>query len=838
MKRLFLVALILALALLLAADTYTWAQDPVSSTFAGVQTEETPVPGSPTPPPLSDEPCIVGGEEAAPGAWPWMTALVYSNESNAYWGQFCGGALIHPRWVLTAGHCAENSNPSDIDVVIGRHTLSSSDGERISVMEIIEHPSYNSWTLDSDLALLHLSTASSYPTIPVAGSVVASGVMATVIGWGDTIGVGQPSYPDSLRQVSVPVVSNATCNAPQSYGGDVTSNMMCAGYAQGGKDSCSGDSGGPLMVPNGSGWMQAGIVSWGDGCAEPNKYGVYTRLANFKGWIDSHVGALPTATPTTTQTPTPTRTGVPGATATPTSTPTPDCLSESVVFQSDRDGNWEVYKMRDDGYNQQRLTNNAADDVSPVWSPDGNEIVFASNRDGNWEIYKMRQDGYHQQSLTDNEADDVSPAWSPDGNEIVFASNRDGNWEIYKMRNDGYLQENLTKNPGDDTSPAWSPDGNEIAFASNRDGNWEVYRMRNDGYFQENLTENPGDDTSPAWSPDGNDIAFAADRDGNWEVYRMRNDGYLQENLTENPGDDTSPAWQPYCESLFFQTDRDGDWEVYKMRDDGYLQENLSDNGTDDMISPLEPASEPTPTATPTATPTVTATPTPTATPTATPILSPTPTATPTPTPMGGPTPLVWVDPPEQTAQLSEGSFTADVAIADVTNLGSFQFVLTFSPDSVHVEGAELGDFLESTGRGTLPVGPDINNDTGTVAFGAGSYGTPPGPDGSGVLATISFSPQAEGESNLHLQNVQVTDTVPNPISVDLQDGSITVQDCIPGDLDCNCVVDIVDVMLVASRWNTHVGDPDYDPAYDMDNDGDIDIVDVMIVASHWGETC
>jgi len=156
----------------------------------------------------------------------------------------------------------------------------------------------------------------------------------------------------------------------------------------------------------------------------------------------------------------------------------------------------------------------------------------------------------------------------------------------------------------------------------------------------------------------------------------------------------------------------------------------------------------------------------------------------------------------------------------------------------VHVAGVELDDFLESTGRGAITVGPDINNETGTLTFGAGSYGTPPGPDGSGVLATISFSPQAEGESNLHLQAVQVTDIVPNPISVDLQDGQVTVMESIPGDLDGDCDVDIVDIMLVASRWNAHVGDPNYDPAYDMDADGDIDIVDIMIVASHSGETC
>jgi len=186
------------------------------------------------------------------------------------------------------------------------------------------------------------------------------------------------------------------------------------------------------------------------------------------------------------------------------------------------------------------------------------------------------------------------------------------------------------------------------------------------------------------------------------------------------------------------------------------------------------------------------------------------------------------------------GNFTADVAIANVTDLGSFQFTLTFSPDIVHVEGAELGNFLGSTGRSTIPVGPEIDNQLGTVSFSAASYGDQAGADGSGVLATITFSPQANGVSNLHLQGMLVTDTVPETIPVDLQDGGITVTDGIPipGDLDGDCDVDVVDIMIVASHWGAVEGEPRYDPACDMDSDGDIDVVDIMLVASHWGSTC
>jgi len=96
-----------------------------------------------------------------------------------------------------------------------------------------------------------------------------------------------------LQEVDVPIVSNATCNT--SYGGEITANMICAGYAQGGKDACYGDSGGPLFVPDetGTGWVQVGVVSWGEGCALPNYYGVYARVSRYQSWIESYVGTAP-----------------------------------------------------------------------------------------------------------------------------------------------------------------------------------------------------------------------------------------------------------------------------------------------------------------------------------------------------------------------------------------------------------------------------------------------------------------------------------------------------------------------------------------------------------------
>ncbi|MGB0383728.1 MAG: trypsin-like serine protease, partial [Ardenticatenaceae bacterium] len=242
-------------------------------------------------------PDIVGGEEAEEGAWPWMAALVDPNGG----GQFCGASLIDSEWVLTAAHCVEDSSPEDLDVVLGRHDLDSSQGEQIDVSQIIVHPDYDADTNDSDIALLRLATPSSQQAISIVGpsdsNLFAAGIMSTITGWGATEQGGAGS--NVLLQVSVPIVSHETCNAPEAYNGQITDNMLCAGVADGGQDSCQGDSGGPLVVPNGDGWMQAGVVSWGDGCAQPNKYGVYAHVASAKQWIDAQMsGTSPSATPT------------------------------------------------------------------------------------------------------------------------------------------------------------------------------------------------------------------------------------------------------------------------------------------------------------------------------------------------------------------------------------------------------------------------------------------------------------------------------------------------------------------------------------------------------------
>jgi Tol biopolymer transport system component len=223
--------------------------------------------------------------------------------------------------------------------------------------------------------------------------------------------------------------------------------------------------------------------------------------------------------------------------------------SSKIAFGSDRDGNLDIWVMDSDGSNPVNLTHNEAKDRWPAWSPDGQWIAFASVRDvAYWELYVMRADGSDVQRLTWwEDASDWSPSWSPDGTRLAFGSYRDGNWEIYTMDRDGSNLLRLTDNPADDSNPAWSPDGGRIAFESTRgEGYTDIYVMPITGGEAVDLTNSPwSTDLGPTWSPDGGRIAFYSDRDGEWDIYVMASDGSNVVKLTGDTTIDQVPSWRP-----------------------------------------------------------------------------------------------------------------------------------------------------------------------------------------------------------------------------------------------------------------------------------------------------
>jgi len=251
------------------------------------------------------------------------------------------------------------------------------------------------------------------------------------------------------------------------------------------------------------------------------------------------------------------------AAAAPTSVP---LAARRLAFQTNRDGNFEIYSSKPDGSEPVNLTRHPAHDSEPVWSPDGTKIAFDSDRSGNFDVWVMNADGSNPVQLTTEPSPDGYPAWSPDGTRIAFISFRDGNSEIYVMNADGTGQTRLTKNVADDGRPDWSPDGSKIAFHTDRDGNYEIYVINADGSGPQNLTNSVGFDQNPAWSPNGSRVAFDSTRDGGKpELYLMGADGSLPVRLTQNDALDAWPTWSPDGTRLAFQSDRDADIEIYTM---------------------------------------------------------------------------------------------------------------------------------------------------------------------------------------------------------------------------------------------------------------------------------
>jgi TolB protein len=279
-----------------------------------------------------------------------------------------------------------------------------------------------------------------------------------------------------------------------------------------------------------------------------------------------------------------------GAVMSPTTGYPEDTDTQQLLFTSNRDGNWEIYSMAEDGAAQTNLTRHRGDDQSPAWSPDGKRIAFFANRDGNNEIYAMNTDGSHPIRLTRNETDDQYPSWSPDGKRILFVSDRDGNRELYVMNADGTDPTNLTRTPdANETDRYWMPDGRSIIYSLDRDGLQQIYSMTSDGTNPIRLSRTQASDGYPQPSPNGMRVAFISDRSGTRDLYVMNADGSDARPLlgTVSRSLCTAFSWSPDGRQIAFATEQDGNNEVYIMNADGSEKVNLTHSPTDEGVNKL-----------------------------------------------------------------------------------------------------------------------------------------------------------------------------------------------------------------------------------------------------------
>lgn len=289
---------------------------------------------------------MIGGEEAAEGAWPWQVALLIAGQPQTVDAQFCGGSMVLDTWVLTAAHCIHMQDPNGvyrdlapqaISVLVGTNEIAEGKGDAVPVEAIYRHPGYEGSEFDNDIALIKLSRAPNVPyqTIKVPDAEFGDlldqpGVRTVVTGWGLIEGAKRT---EMMRQAEIQMLSRDQCNqvmlegrakaaaeglsyAAKAFGlkeseaekvwqelityvrEPMTENMIRSGTFGGGKGSCSGDSGGPLVVPLEDGtFIQAGIVSWGlsnqatQSCLETAQFSAYTRVSNYLPWLDQTINA-------------------------------------------------------------------------------------------------------------------------------------------------------------------------------------------------------------------------------------------------------------------------------------------------------------------------------------------------------------------------------------------------------------------------------------------------------------------------------------------------------------------------------------------------------------------
>ncbi|XP_069753793.1 mannan-binding lectin serine protease 1 isoform X8 [Narcine bancroftii] len=270
-------------------------------------------------PPLNKR--IIGGRTAHPGVFPWQLLMVVEDVTRVPKDKWFGsGALLSGKWVLTAAHVLRSQRRDNsitlvlseyVTIYLGLHDVrQKKDAVKRSVEKIILHKAFDPRTYNNDIALVKMKEKVSMnafvmplclPSLLQEMEGPSPNTLGLVAGWGitnsnltmeDGFGSDQAALSNILQYVKLPVTLQAECRSSYESRSDsynVTDNMFCAGFYEGGRDTCLGDSGGAFITfePVTARWVAQGLVSWGgpEKCGSKRVYGVYTKISKYAKWL-------------------------------------------------------------------------------------------------------------------------------------------------------------------------------------------------------------------------------------------------------------------------------------------------------------------------------------------------------------------------------------------------------------------------------------------------------------------------------------------------------------------------------------------------------------------------
>jgi Tol biopolymer transport system component len=265
-----------------------------------------------------------------------------------------------------------------------------------------------------------------------------------------------------------------------------------------------------------------------------------------------------------------------------------------IAFESDRDGNWEIYLMDVDRRIAHNLTRSPDEQRSPAWLSDGRALAYYSSYDNGrkGDIYVIDVASGGTRQLTTNGENNWQPAWSPDGKRLVYLVNYGG---IILADADG----GNGRRVGYGFRPSWSPDSRRIIYYADRQEtlNADLYFMDINDSRVRNLSLDHANDFDPAWSPDGRWIAFTSSRSGNGDIYVMPScddDNFstcsqAAKAITHNRAADISPAWSPDSRQIAFTSDNESFAGIYIVDADGGNLRGLTGSGSNNRLPAWRP---------------------------------------------------------------------------------------------------------------------------------------------------------------------------------------------------------------------------------------------------------